>query len=231
MSGLASHGRRRVWASVPTVVLAGGAAMITALGTVVIAFLTQPSSANTNAWLHEAIFWGLLGGVIVTVILLCVQTKFEYGKRTYDPTWAIKFDAIFNAKEMKETRSKAAKHLKEHILKQREKGYTNHDLDDVLDFFEDLGFYMISDQITPEVTHHAFYYWIRGYYSAAGVYMECAHVKRPSQWEYVEQLCEITHEIELERSKEQATKILEKADIDDFLDEEINLARGRHRRS
>ena len=31
-------------------------------------------------------------------------------------------------------------------------------IDDVLDFFEDVGFYERGDQISPEVAHHHFYH-------------------------------------------------------------------------
>ena len=114
---------------------------------------------------------------------------------------------------MSNIRSRAAKALK------KEDGYSSIDIDDVLDFFEDLGFYMQGDQATPEAIHHTFYYWIRGYYSAARDYLEKAQEERPTQWEFVKELFETTHEIEIERNKSGENSF----DLKSFLGEEINL--------
>jgi hypothetical protein len=83
---------RRFWSSGPPVLLAGGTAMITALATVVIASLTSPNRAF-DVTVAPPIFLGLVAAIIVTLILLGVQWRFEYRKRTYDPTWALPFNA------------------------------------------------------------------------------------------------------------------------------------------
>ena len=84
---------------------------------------------------------------------------------------------------------------------------------------------MQGDQITPEVAHHAFFYWIRGYYSAAQTYIEAAQRAEPSNWEFVKSLFTITSQIEQERVKKNGKpKVLLDADeITKFLDEEIAL--------
>ena len=42
----------------------------------------------------------------------------------------------------------------------------------VLDFFEDLGFYLRGDQFSDEVAHHHFFHSIRGWYSNLESYVE-----------------------------------------------------------
>src|SRR6266481_7066848 len=57
-----SHRYRRLWASGSPVLLGGGAAMITALGTVTIAYFTHQSEGTTAVSLNPPVFWGLLVG-------------------------------------------------------------------------------------------------------------------------------------------------------------------------
>ena len=75
------------------------------------------------------------------------------------------------------------------------------DIEDVLDFLEDLGFYTFGDQITPEVAHHHFYHWVRGYYNAARDYIEWEQENEPAGWEYVKELAEVMYQVEVERSR------------------------------
>jgi hypothetical protein len=42
---------------------------------------------------------------------------------------------------------------------------------DVLDFLEDVAFFVRTDAVTPEQAWHAFYHWIRGYYQASEQYI------------------------------------------------------------
>jgi hypothetical protein len=153
----------------------------------------------------------------------------EYRKRTYDPTWALKFDDKFDSAEMRSARSKAAKALKDKQGRLGCADYTSPDIDDVLDFFEGLGFFMQGDQITPEVAHHAFHHWIRGYYSAAKEYLEAAQKTEPSHWEYVRTLFEITNQVERERVRKKGKHkiLLDEGGIAKFLDEEICLQQSR----
>ena len=147
MTSLSEYRRRRVWASIPGVVLGGGAAMATALATILLASLTQASVGVANQWLHNAIFWGLAGGVAMTVALLILQTRFEYRRRTYDPTWVLGFsETFFGDSTMMQTRSWAARSLKENKNNLRDRKYKNPDLDDVLDLFEDVGFYVVANK-------------------------------------------------------------------------------------
>jgi len=91
---------------------------------------------------------------------------------TFDPTLALKYWDDFASSEMYQTRARASKALEEHAKDLGNEDYHNPDIDDVLDIFEDIGFYVRGDQLTPEVAHQELYYWIRGYYSTARPYLE-----------------------------------------------------------
>ena len=165
--------------------------------------------------------WWLIAIGIVGVGLLVYQAWSEYQHRTYDPTWVFRFDDRFYDGEFREIRCRAAKVLKDN---QRKLGRTDKDLDDideVLDFFEDIGFYVHGDQISPNVANHHFYHWIRGYYLAARDYIEAWQQQpiEPTRWNHVKELYAITSEIELEGK---GKTDLEKDGILKFLDEEID---------
>ena len=69
------------------------------------------------------------------------------------------------------------------------------DIDDMLDFLEDVGLYRRADQISPELAHHHFFHWTRGYWQAAKPYIQAWREKEPARWSHVEELfdtgCEI----------------------------------------
>jgi hypothetical protein len=149
----------------------------------------------------------------------------EYRRRTYDPTWVLKFSDIFDGEEMMLTRSKASRFLKENKGQLDDEARDSPDVDDLLDFFEDLGFFMQGDQITAEAAHHAFYHWIRGYYSTTQPYLKVGREKKPPCWEHVEMLYNVTNQIEREiiKKSHKSKKFLDEKDTEKFLDEEIAL--------
>jgi len=126
------------------------------------------------AWIKSqtGISWWIIGGAMVGVGLLMCQAWFEYRHRTYEPTWAFRFDDRFYGNEIMDARFRAAKALKDNPGRIERTDAELEEIDDLLDFLEDLGFYQRGDQISPEVAHHHFYYWIRAYYLAARDYIE-----------------------------------------------------------
>ena len=133
----------------------GGTALLIALATIIAADATSPSHASLPLFFSPLLFWLLIGGAIAGVFLLGLQWRAEYRRRTYDPTWAIAFDTKFNNAEIRVARSKAARLLKDNQGKLRSVDVGLADIEDILDFFEDLGFYMDGDQITRRlsITH------------------------------------------------------------------------------
>lgn len=126
-----------------------------------------------------------------------VQAWFEYRRKTNDPTWALKYQEMWDKAEGT-VRPRAAKALQKFEGKLSEIGtYEKElaDIDDVLDILEDIGFYMEGDHISPEVACHHFYHWIRGYWYNAHTYIEAWRKKEPARWRHIKPLLQATAEV------------------------------------
>jgi hypothetical protein len=213
------HRIRRAFASGSPLLFAGALA-ITSVSVAVF----KPSASDSSS-ISSSISTIFLVAVLAGVILLSIQVFFEYRRRTYDPTWAIKFDEMFDSGEMKNARAASAAYLRDKCDELDRSDLSCADLDDIFDFFENIGFYMHRDQITPEVAHHFYHYWIRGYYSAGCRYVDKARRKEPARWEFVKILFDATNEIEDERTKSMRPRLLDAEGITEFLEDEINQVR------
>jgi hypothetical protein len=230
LAQLVKHKLRRLWASGSPILL-GAVPLVGSAIPVLIAAI--PSKTTTKANIIAAQSAAPIGvqtsifilclGILLAAILLGLHWNSEYRRRTYDPAWALKFGDIFDSREMKKTRVAAAKNLKKDLAHLGNQNYSSGNIDDVLDFFEDVGFYVCGDQLTPEVAHHAFYYWIRGYYLIARPYIEAVQIDRPGQWFYLPRLFEITHEVETQTNTRRTGTGLSGQEIKAFLHEEITL--------
>ncbi|HEX4117976.1 MAG TPA: hypothetical protein VHX99_04180 [Rhizomicrobium sp.] len=186
------------------------------LSAAIAIFLKPPDSKI------EIPLW-VLGAAVLAFILLLIQAAAEYQRRTYDLTWIFKYDERFSSKEIKEHRVLAATTIKKHQKSLRRVDTDLDDIDDVLDFFDELGFNEQGGQISPEVLHQNFHYWIRGYYSATKEYIEAWREKQPSRWEYVEELYKITDAVALERDGGKPRGLLTAPELEQFLNEEMKL--------
>jgi len=169
-------------------------------------------------WLTILFFCGLL--------LIAIQTHLRYRKEKYDPILALKYQDEFLG--MEDKRSKAAVALKNRrnnlaeIFKNKEELDC---IDAILDFLDDLGFYLEGDQISAEVMHQHFYYWIRGYWLACRPYIEKwqSQENESPRWNHIKDLFEETCEVET--SGNEILKKKEYAyDVAEFLYEEIGSA-------
>jgi hypothetical protein len=86
---------------------------------------------------------------------------------------------------------------------------------------------MNGDQITPEVAHHWYHYWLRGYYPAGYKYMAAKQKEDPTQWKFVEKLLCATTQIEFEMNKNTTKDLLKGDRLSDFLNEEIGMVSRR----
>jgi hypothetical protein len=151
-----------------------------------------------------------------------LQAVFKSDGKANDPTWALKFEDIWNKSKSAE-RPTAAQTL----LKYKDKlsdvdTYDAElaDIDDVLDILESIGFYVESNQISPEVACHHFNYWIRRYWCAAHVYVQARRKQRGlALWRHIEPLFQAVSEVNRFRK----TAPLTQAQVKSFLEEE---ARG-----
>jgi len=164
-----------------------------------------PESQFALSVLH----WGVVVGVLL-FLLIVVKTWLEYRKRTYDPTLIFQFQREFDALEEKDVRIDAAnvcitflklpedsRKWKSLPRKEQEK------LEPVLDFFEDLGFYLNGDQFSDEVAHHHFFHAIRGWYSNLESYIKYYREDRHQEaaYENIQPLYERVSRIEKKYNK------------------------------
>jgi hypothetical protein len=160
---------------------------------------------------------------VVAAVVFVLQTQFEYRRRTYDVTLAQRAQDDW-------VKSKAERSIAAALLRDEGPRLADIDqyrakldpIDDVLDILEDLGFYLQGSQISPEVAHHFFYYWIRGYWCAARPYIEAWQRKEPTRWNHVKSLFDQTSEFEsFVEGVPREKLMLASAGIDSFLEEEI----------
>jgi hypothetical protein len=206
---LPRHRFRRCMISASSVFFGGLAAMI--------ALFVAATRPEVSSRVVTNLSWAF---VIVFLGLASFQWRSEYRRRTYDPALAIKYSDEFSGSDMNGSRHRAAKQLKSSRDKLTDAELP--ELDEIFDFFEDLGFYANGDQISAEVAHHTFYYWIQGYCSAAGDYLD-AKRKKPGEstrWEHVRILLDLTSEVEAERTKLTRGKNIA-GDVLEFLNDEI----------
>jgi hypothetical protein len=180
---------------------------------------------NQSTDLRWLIPWAILE-LFVGFAFLSLQTWLEYRRRTHDPTWILKFQEQFNS--LDNQRTKASECLlsnSDHLNDLEKYEQELSDIDDVLDFLEDIGFYMGGDQISPEVVHHHFYHWIRGYWEASENYVKAWQRKEPARWNHLKSLYETVTEVEvLESDLLRAQLVLKPDEVATFLKNEASLA-------
>lgn len=179
-------------------------------GSVGTGVVVQNAFSSLPTWLGIVAF--------VVLILLCLRAYFEYERRTYDPDLASKFNERFDSERLRSERAAAANYILTN------KGILGHDADfpnelnRILDFFDEVGYYVHGHQISPEVAHQYFYYWLRGFYQAAQDYIGRKHTTEKTTWEYVSELFELTSEIEEKKSKGRQIKTLSAEALTAFLE-------------
>jgi len=97
------------------------------------------------------------------------------------------------------------------------------ELEDLLDFFEDLGRALSTDNLTDETVHHYFYTWIKGYYVVLSGYIKSGlHQEGKAAWCHFEELWSRTSVIE-KRIELDAPTFLEGKRQRDFYSDEMAL--------
>jgi hypothetical protein len=168
-----------------------------------------------------AILWGL-------------QTWFGYVRKTHDPTWVLKYQEVWDSPDGYRRRRIAADAMERlqsdgadlSDLKAHHEELSK--IDDALDMLEDVGFYVLGEQISPEAAHHHFFWWIQGYWCCAHEYINAIQTDGhdPTRWQNIKPLFEITSKIELGKARgklSQADLCLTNSQITEFLDAETDL--------
>ena len=137
-------------------------------------------------------------GLLAALVFLSVQTYVEYLRRTYDPALALKFqDAWEKGEEARTIACQIIQKHKDKLAKIDEHESLLCPIDDALDILEDIGFYVHGNQISPEVAHHHFYHWIRGYWCAAQDYIKAWQTKETARWQHLAKLYDETSKVEV----------------------------------
>jgi len=167
---------RRALTSIPTADLLAAILVVATIATIAVTLIGE-RRAPENAPLIWIVFKSVIVIAVILVVLLVIKTRLEYRRRTYNPSLAFEFDKMFNSLE--DARSEAAKVCKSLLAvpgqSRNWEAIPEGDrvkVEPVLDFLEDLGFYLEGDQFSDEVIHHHFFHWIRGWYSNLESYVQ-----------------------------------------------------------
>jgi hypothetical protein len=193
--------------------------------TAIVSAIAQAPATTPPMPVHifAAIPWWIEALAILGFLGLIAQAISEYQRRTDDPTWALKYQDMFESRNFIELRKLAIDVLQSRKdLSTRSKDLDN--LDPVIDFFEDLGFYESGGQMSAEVIHHHFYHWIRGYLQLTEVYTRAWQKKEAARWEHLGELFEKLQEIEVESAEKyfpSSERFLDEEGIAEFFAWEI----------
>lgn len=122
----------------------------------------------------------------------------------------------FDSSDMVETRRKVA-------VACLNKSWDEVDVDDVLDFFEEVGFLSRRHGIDDEVVWHEFYWRLHRYYVIAKSYIDQTRKDDPTIWEDLFHLHQRLMTIEKHKGGSDTSMELTEKQIMDFLTEESKL--------
>jgi len=168
---------------------------------------------------HQNIIYWLIAGVLLGVFFIVLRNYLEYQRVKYDPHWAMNFQDRFDV--LLQARAKAEVLLKNRVELANIDNPCLAEIDDVLDFLEDIGLYQRADHISPELAHHHFFHWTRIYWQAAKPYVQAWRKKEPARWNHVEELFETSCDIELkEHGGSRDQLLLGESELDKYLRQE-----------
>ncbi len=170
-------------------------------------------NAPTIGWLQIATISGLV--LLLAVILLAAtlsirhQANVEYERLSYDPTMILKWQDTFDDLCESGKVAKAATLSKEFLkVNDWSKVANANEIEYVLDFLDDLGFYLDGNLFSDEVVHHHFYHYIRLFLQKGVFYIdqERKRLNEPKKWEHCELLLARVTAIEFGKPDPTATE-------------------------
>ena len=219
--------RRILWTRSKRLVGASTPVFVTAVLTMIAAIIGATAQAPTSVASepHQIVVtipWWIWILAILGFSGLMLRAFFEYQRRTHDPALALKLQEQFGSENFIELRKLAIDALTSgELLASR--GLNLQDIDPVLDFLEELGFYERGGQLSAEVVHHHFFHWARVSWQIARPYAVAWQDKKPTRWEYINDMFEILQEIEVERAEAHLVptkKWLDDGELNDFIEGE-----------
>ena len=186
-------------------------------------FVIQGMFPNTNSATNSnglsTIAYSLIGIFLMSCV--AIQSYCSYRKDWYNPNLALKYQDLFEGEPIRKARAAAANQFK---ADKKYNGKTK-EIETVLDVFEDIGFYVKHHEISDEVAHHHFYYWIVGYIQTASEYIAEYRREDPTTYEHCEWLMNAVLKVEAKKLKCQTSELMySEKDIADFIEEEAASA-------
>ena len=173
--------------------------------------------------LTHASFWAIVTAITGLYIFLTYLWN-RYREATFSPEWPLRFQDRFDRLAENRTRSRAASvcsHFISHKEWPTDKSVIG-DVEEVLDFFEDLGFYMENWLLSPETLHHHFYHWARIYIQSAGNYIVLRQSLEPTCWRHCRYLLDKLSRVEARLSRRRLSHLrLTNEKLLEYLSEEI----------
>lgn len=177
----------------------------------------------------KKVLWGALA--ISVVLSLIFQFSAAFHEQTYKNDLVLRYQDRFEDKLASE-RSEAAAAITEYLQKGNWDAVTNQDgidsMEDVLGFFDELGFYWKHGEISSDVLYEHFYNDMRTYCQATMGYIhENQKAESKADWEYAEPLFNELTRIEAKRNGMNVTNcIWDMKTLRDNLKSEMRL-RGK----
>ena len=165
------------------------------------------NSANTSPIQLQPIVTNPAGrlaiSLAITVLALLAFISLAHKawyKRTYDPALVLQFEKEFFGEDMRLQRSKAAAALLVYSQTRDWSKVGNADeIEPVVDFLDNLGFYLYGNQTSERVLHQSFCHWILLYHQDGCDYITLRQTVpegEKSTWEHVTYLVNEVSEIE-----------------------------------
>ena len=181
----------RVFGSFPTIDLIYSLLVVAAVITIAATLIGGRNMTPENNATVLYIFWTAVVIGVFLILVIIIKTWLEYRRKTYDPALIFQFQKEFDLLEEKGSRLQAAKACMAFLnMPKASRNWEtlsskDHEkVERLLDFFEDVGFYLNGDQFSDEVTHHHFFHWIRGWYSNLDSYIDYYRNTRNQQAAY-----------------------------------------------
>jgi hypothetical protein len=198
--------------------------------TILAILATGNVSTNTSSILNKCIWIGIVVAIILVAVLV-PKAMLEYRRKTFEYDLISKYDEKFE--NLDPARQKAAKVCKDYLNFNKSgidevskwEFIGKHDrsrVEPILDFFEDLGFYLQGDQFSDLIVHHYFHHWIRGYYSVLKSYIDLYRKESGDKSAYIH-IEPLFQRVSVIEQKYEYPKLLldTKEEKIDFIDDEL----------
>jgi hypothetical protein len=155
--------------------------------------------------------------IIVSIIALLAQLKRSRFSQSVD--LILKLEERFSdSKAMKEKRQLAGEALRSNPSS------PSSDIEDVLDFFETLGLLVRRKALDEEMVWNTFYHWLHRYWLLCEPYITEKRRTKLTLWGDYVNLEKRIVAIEWEKTKSRDDIDLSKQELDEFINDECNLA-------